>query len=68
VKANFGPMLEGMHPLVVQDRRPGIIPYRLIVGPVPNGAAAAAMCARFAASRVTCRTTKFVGEQLVQQQ
>lgn len=68
VKANFGPMLEGMQPLVVQDRRPGIIPYRLIVGPIPNGATAAAMCTRFAASRVTCRTTKFVGEQLAQQQ
>ncbi len=67
VKANFGPMLEGMHPLYVQDRRPGAVPFRLIVGPLPNGAAAAQICARFAASRVTCRTTKFIGEQLVQQ-
>lgn len=67
VKANFGPMLEGMHPLVVHDNRPGMIPYRLIVGPIPNGAAAAHVCSRFAASRVTCRTTRFAGEPFLKQ-
>lgn len=67
VKANFGPMLEGLRPLVAYDKRPGVIPYRLIVGPLPNGAAAAHICSRFAASRVSCRATKFVGEQLAQQ-
>jgi hypothetical protein len=67
VKANFGPMIEGMHPLVVHDRRPGInIPYRLIVGPLPNGAAAAQLCQRFAAARVSCRTTRFAGDALAQ--
>lgn len=67
VKANFGPYIEGMHPLVVHDRRPGIsIPYRLMVGPLPNGAAAAQLCQRFAASRVTCRATRFAGEPLAQ--
>jgi hypothetical protein len=66
VKANFGPLIEGLHPLVVHDRRPHVVPYRLLVGPLPNGAAAAQMCSRFAASRVSCRTTKFVGEQLAQ--
>lgn len=67
VKANFGPYIEGMHPLVVHDQRPGInIPFRLIVGPVPNGAVAAQLCQRFAASKVTCRTTRFAGEPLPQ--
>ena len=66
VKANFGPMLVGMHPLVTYDNRPNMIPYRLLVGPVPNGAAAAQICARMAASRVSCRSTRFVGEALAQ--
>ncbi|HZL30867.1 MAG TPA: hypothetical protein VFC54_07385 [Pseudolabrys sp.] len=64
VKANFGPLIQGMHPLVAHDRRPNAIPFRLIVGPVGNGAAAAALCQRFAASRVTCRTTRYVGDAL----
>ena len=64
VKANFGPLLDGLRPLVARDPRPNMIPFRLIVGPLPNAAAAAQVCARFAASKVTCRTTKFAGEQL----
>lgn len=65
VKANFGPLIEGMHPLVVHDRRAGVnIPYRLVVGPIANGAAAAQLCQRLAASRVSCRAANFVGEAL----
>jgi hypothetical protein len=64
VKANFGPLLTGLHPLAVPDRRPGSTDFRLVVGPVPNGAAAARLCARFAAARVTCRPAKFAGDQL----
>lgn len=62
VKLNFGPLIEGMHPLVTYDRRNHAIPYRLKVGPLANGAGAAALCKRFAASRVSCRTTEFVGD------
>ncbi|MDO9412707.1 MAG: hypothetical protein Q7T81_09060 [Pseudolabrys sp.] len=64
VKANFGPLLNGLHPLVAQDNRPNMIPYRLIVGPLPNAATAAQVCARFAASKVTCRSTRFAGDPL----
>lgn len=67
VKANFGPLLNGLQPLVLRDSRPNMIPYRLIVGPLPNAAAAAQVCARFAASKVTCRSTKFAGEPLTLQ-
>jgi hypothetical protein len=67
VKANFGPLLTGLQPLVTRDTRPNMIPYRLIVGPLPNAAAAAQVCARFAASKVTCRSTKFAGEPLTLQ-
>jgi hypothetical protein len=66
VKANFGPLLAGLRPLAARDRRPGTIDLRLLAGPVANPAAGAALCARFAAVRVTCRTAKFDGEQLAQ--
>lgn len=62
VQANFGPLVEGLHPLVTYDRQNTRIPYRLLVGPLANGAAAAQTCKRFAASRVTCRPTRFVGD------
>jgi hypothetical protein len=66
VKANFGPLLTGLHPLAAHDNRPGSTAYRLVVGPVANPAAAMQLCVRFAAARVTCRATKFDGEQLAQ--
>ncbi|HWK95724.1 MAG TPA: hypothetical protein VNR39_09900 [Pseudolabrys sp.] len=64
VKANFGPVIEGLRPLAGYDDRPGIIPYRLIVGPLPNAAAAAQICTRMHASKVPCRTVDYVGEKL----
>ena len=66
VKANFGPLLTGLHPLAAHDSRPGSTGFRLLVGPVANPAAAMQLCARFAAARVTCRTAKFDGEQMAQ--
>ena len=66
VKANFGPLLTGLHPLAARDPRPGMPEYRLLVGPLPNRAAAAQLCTRFAAVHVTCRSTKFDGEDLAQ--
>jgi len=66
VKANFGPLIEGLRPLAGYDDRPGIIPHRLIVGPLPNGAAAAQLCSRFHASKVPCRPVDYAGEKLVQ--
>jgi hypothetical protein len=64
VKANFGPLLGGLHPLAAHDQRPGSTAFRLLVGPVANPAAAMQLCSRFAAARVTCRPAKFDGEQL----
>jgi hypothetical protein len=66
VKANFGPLLTGLHPLVAHDKRGGAAEYRLLVGPLPNAAAAARLCAHFSAARVTCRQAKFDGEQIAQ--
>ena len=66
VKANFGPLLNGLHPLAAHDTRPGVTGFRLLVGPVANPAAGMQLCARFVAARITCHTAKFSGEQLAQ--
>jgi len=67
VKANFGPLLSGMYPLAARDHRAGAAAYRLVVGPLPNSAAATGLCAHFTAARTACRAAKFDGEQLAQQ-
>ena len=66
VKANFGPLLGGLHPLVARVHRQGASDVRLLVGPLPTMAAATQLCSRFSAARVTCRPVKFEGEQFVQ--
>ena len=67
VKANFGPLLSGMHPLAAHDPRPGVPGYRLVVGPLPNSVAASGLCAHFSAARTACRPVKFDGEPIAQQ-
>jgi hypothetical protein len=66
VKANFGPLLNGMYPVAAHERRTGSTGYRLVVGPLPNSAAASSLCAHFTAARTACRSAKFDGEQIVQ--
>ena len=68
VKANFGPAAERIAPAgSTRDQRPGANGYRLVVGPLPNSAAATGLCAHFAAARTACRAVKFEGEQIAQQ-
>jgi hypothetical protein len=64
VKANFRPLLSGMHPLAAREQRPASTGYRLVVGPLPNSAAAAGLCAHFTAARTACRAVRFHGEQI----
>jgi len=66
VKANFGPLLSGMFPLAARDQRAGSTGYRLVVGPLPNSAAASGLCVHFSAARTACRAAKFDGEQIAQ--
>ena len=66
VKANFGPLLSGMFPLAAREHRPGSTGYRLVVGPLPNSAAASGLCVHFSAARTACRAAKFDGEQIAQ--
>ncbi len=65
LKANYGPLLEGLRPLAAQHpKRPTGITYRLVVGPLPNVNEAARLCARFPVTRTGCHPAKFAGVQL----
>jgi hypothetical protein len=66
VKAGFGPLLSGLHPLAAPERRAGKTGYRLVVGPLPNGPAATGLCAHFSAAHTACRAVRFEGEQITQ--
>ncbi|MDP2408946.1 MAG: hypothetical protein Q8M26_01540 [Pseudolabrys sp.] len=65
IKANFGPLLGGLHPVAVRDRRAGSTELRLVVGPLPTAAAARDLCARFADAQAACRTGRYDGESFV---
>lgn len=64
VKANFGPLLSGLHPVAVRDRRPGSTELRLVVGPLPNATAARDLCTRIG-DQAVCRTGRYDGEAFV---
>lgn len=66
VKANFGPLLSGLHPLAAPERRQGKTGYRLVVGPLPNSPAATGLCAHFNAAHTACKAVKFDGEPIAQ--
>ena len=66
VKANYGPLLTGLHPVAAPEHRQGHSAYRLVAGPLPTALAATQLCSRFAAMRAPCRPTKFSGENLAQ--
>jgi outer membrane murein-binding lipoprotein Lpp len=65
VKANYGPLLAGLHPLVTEhSRQPSGVIYRLVAGPLPNAADATKLCARLPVTRTGCRPAKFDGAEL----
>jgi hypothetical protein len=67
VKANYGPLLVGLHPLATQHTKtPTGVTYRLVAGPLPDIAAATQLCARFPVTRTGCRAAKFTGVQLAE--
>jgi hypothetical protein len=67
VKANYGPLLVGLHPVATQHTKtPTGISYRLVAGPLPDIAAATQLCARFPVTRTGCRAAKFTGAQLAE--
>lgn len=65
LNANYGPLIAGLDPLVVQHGKPpGSVVYRLIAGPFATAEEAARLCSRFAVLRTGCHPTKFVGARL----
>jgi hypothetical protein len=67
LKANYGPLLVGLHPVATQHTKtPTGVTYRLVAGPLPNAAEAARLCARFPVTRTGCRPAKFSGAQLAE--
>lgn len=65
LKASYGPLLVGLHPVATQHpRRPTGVTYRLVAGPLPDAAEAARLCARFPVLRTGCHPAKFIGAQL----
>jgi hypothetical protein len=67
MKANYGPLLVGLHPLASQyPKHPSGVDYRLVAGPLPNSAEATKLCARLPVTRTGCRPAKFDGAQLAE--
>jgi hypothetical protein len=67
LKANYGPLLVGLHPLATQHpKHPAGVTYRMVAGPLPNATEAAQLCARFPVTRTGCRPAKFIGVQLAE--
>jgi hypothetical protein len=67
MKANYGPLLVGLHPLAAQHtKQPSGVDYRLVAGPLLNTAEAAKLCVRFPITRTGCRPAKFDGAQLAE--
>lgn len=65
LKANYGPLLTGLHPLVTtHPKHPAGVTYRLVAGPLANTEEAARLCARFPALRAGCHSAKFEGAEL----
>jgi hypothetical protein len=62
VKANYGPQLTGLSPVAVRDRRTGSNDYRLVIGPLPNAAAAKQLCARLQMAPASCRIARYDAE------
>jgi hypothetical protein len=64
VKAAYGPDVAGLEPRMGHEKRPGYLPYRLVVGPLPNKAAADKLCAHLTPGHYACRPTHFSGDKL----
>ena len=67
MKANYGPLLAGLHPLASRyPKHPTGVTYRVVAGPLPTAAEAAKLCARFPVTRTGCHPAKFNGVQLAE--
>lgn len=66
MKANFGPRLSNLFPMVDRDHRLGHPPYRLLVGPPPTFAITTRFCEELGTVPAGCRPTQFAGDRVAQ--
>jgi TolA-binding protein len=67
LKANIGPELVGLRPsLTTRQKQSGAADYRLVLGPMPNSAAAIRLCTRLVASKIYCRAGVFNVQQFAE--
>jgi hypothetical protein len=67
LKANIGPDIVGLTPsYVARQRQSGGTDYRLVLGPLPNSAAALRLCAKLVTSRINCRAGTFSVQRLAE--
>lgn len=67
MKVKFGPLLQGLHPVVsIRERKPGVPELRLIAGPLQSPEAVTQTCMAIVAARGPCRPAIFSGQQLTQ--
>ncbi len=65
VKSRHESALEGLRPImVVRERAPGSVEFRLVAGPLPTAAAAARLCATLGSVSATCQPAVFEGQRL----
>ncbi len=63
VKVKYATQLSGLRPLVGLENRFGYAPYRLVIGPLADEAAARQLCTRLS-GKIDCRPTRFSGDRL----
>jgi len=67
IKASYGPLLTGLHPVVAaRSRHPSGVDYHLLAGPLPTAAAAAQLCTHLPPTRTSCRPARFSGAHLAE--
>lgn len=61
----YSPLLEGLYPVVqMRERRQAGLDLHLVVGPIPNAATAARLCATITAAGAVCQPASFEGQRL----
>jgi hypothetical protein len=66
VRATFGPILDGLRPVVTLRDNPKTRrnEFRLVIGPFANASAAAQLCATLTVAQLPCQPTMFDGRSL----
>lgn len=64
LKANFGPLLIGLHPRAAPHQHKGVTDYRLVLGPLSSFGVAVRLCNKFNNGRAPCHAARFTGADI----